>query len=134
MVGPATTEVAQRLYGFDLQLGASAMAKLRLMAEMIDLGATGTPRLLVTDTLSDPHVTLESGQGIYKEVARQQAPANEVKRATPITALIGNLPYKEKEEGGGSRIKNARSWIYCRSANLASKLAGQELARPMNLR
>ena len=134
MVGPATTEVAQRLYGFELQFCASAVANLRLMAEMIDLGATGTPRLIVTDTLSDPHVTFESVQGIYKEVAMQQARANEVKRATPITALIGNLPYKEKDEGRGSRIENARSRIYCRSANLASKLAGHELARPMNLR
>lgn len=65
------------------------------MAEMIDLGAAGVPRLFVTDTLSDPHATFESGQGIYKEISKQQAAANEVKRAEPITVVIGNPPYKE---------------------------------------
>jgi hypothetical protein len=105
-VGPAMAEVAQRLFGFELQFGAYAVAELRLMAEMIDLDAIGVPRLFVTDTLSDPHATFESGQGIYKEISRQQAIANEVKRAQPITVVIGNPPYKEKAKGRGSWIEN----------------------------
>lgn len=104
-VGPAMTEAARRLSGFELQFGAYAVAELRLMAEMIDLGAAGTPRLFVTDTLSDPHATFESGQGIYKEISKQQAAANEVKRAEPITVVIGNPPYKEKAKGKGSWIE-----------------------------
>jgi hypothetical protein len=104
-VGPAMAEVAKRLFGFELQFGAYAVAELRLMAEMIDLGASGLPRLFVTDTLSDPHATFESGQGIYKDISRQQATANEVKRAQPITVVIGNPPYKEKAKGKGSWIE-----------------------------
>ncbi|WP_375381612.1 type ISP restriction/modification enzyme [uncultured Sphingomonas sp.] len=105
-VGPAMAEVAKRLFGFELQFGAYAVAELRLMAEMIDLNAAGLPRLFVTDTLSDPHATFESGQGIYKEISRQQATANEVKRAQPITVVIGNPPYKEKAKGKGAWIEN----------------------------
>jgi len=105
-VGPAMAEVAKRLFGFELQFGAYAVAELRLMAEMIDLDAIGIPRLFVTDTLSDPHATFETGQGIYKEISRQQASANEVKRAQPITVVIGNPPYKEKAKGRGSWIEN----------------------------
>jgi hypothetical protein len=104
-VGPAIAKAAERLFGFELQFGAYAVAELRLMAEMIDLGATGLPNLYVTDTLSDPHESFEAGQGIYKEISKQRASANEVKRAQPITVVIGNPPYKEKAKGKGSWIE-----------------------------
>lgn len=108
-VGPAMAEVAERLFGFELQFGAYAVAELRMLAEMIDLGASGSPRLFVTDTLSDPYAPVESGQGIYKEISRQQSAAAEVKRAEPITVVIGNPPYKEKAKGKGSWIENGGS-------------------------
>jgi hypothetical protein len=107
-VGPAIAKAAERLFGFELQFGAYAVAELRLMAEMIDLGATGLPNLYVTDTLSDPHESFEAGQGIYKEISKQRASANDVKRATPITVVIGNPPYKEKAKGKGSWIEKGR--------------------------
>lgn len=117
-VGPAVAKAAERLFGFELQFGAYAVAELRLMAEMIDLGATGLPNLYVTDTLSDPHESFEAGQGIYKEISKQRASANEVKRAQPITVVIGNPPYKEKakgkgswiEQGGGNRAAPLNDW------------------------
>jgi len=118
-VGPAMTEAAKRLFGFELQFGPFAVAQLRLLAEMIDLKAEGTPQLFVTDTLSDPHAAFESGQGIYRELSRSQTQANEVKRAQPITVVIGNPPYKEKargkgawiENGGGNRAAPLRDWM-----------------------
>jgi predicted helicase len=117
-VGPAIAKAAERLFGFELQFGAYAVAELRLMAEMIDLGATGLPNLFVTDTLSDPHETFEAGQGIYKEISKQRANANEVKRTQPITVVIGNPPYKERamgmgswiEQGGGNRAAPLDDW------------------------
>ena len=109
----AITEAAKRLYGFELQFGAFAVAQLRLLAEMIDLGAEGTPGLFVTDTLSDPHAAFESGQGIYREISKSQRLAGEIKRAQPITVVIGNPPYKEKAKGKGS-------WIESGSGNTAA--------------
>lgn len=53
-VGGAITEAARRLYGFELQFGAFAVAQLRMVAEMMALGASGEPHLYVTDTLGDP--------------------------------------------------------------------------------
>jgi hypothetical protein len=102
----AITDAAKRLYGFELQFGAFAVAQLRLLAEMIDLGAEGTPGLFVTDTLSDPHAAFESGQGIYREISKSQRLAGEIKRAQPITVVIGNPPYKEKAKGKGSWIES----------------------------
>lgn len=109
----AITEAAKRLYGFELQFGAFAVAQLRLLAEMIDLGADGSPGLFVTDTLSDPHAAFESGQGIYREISKSQRQAAEIKRAQPITVVIGNPPYKEKAKGKGS-------WIESGSGNTAA--------------
>lgn len=114
-VAGAITKAAERIYGFELQFGAFAVAQLRLLAEMIHLGADGSPGLFVTDTLSDPHSNFEAGQGIYREISKSQQAANEIKRATPITVVIGNPPYKEKAKGKGS-------WIESGSGNQAAPL------------
>ncbi|WP_373492253.1 type ISP restriction/modification enzyme [Parasphingorhabdus sp.] len=108
-------EAAKRLYGFELQFGAFAVAQLRLLAEMIELGASNSPQLFVTDTLSDPHATFEGGTGIYKEISKSQQQANEIKRAQPITVVIGNPPYKDK-------AKNKGAWIESGSANRVAPL------------
>ncbi|MEI9849619.1 MAG: hypothetical protein WDN24_00795 [Sphingomonas sp.] len=100
------TEAAQRLIGFELQFGAFAVAQLRLLAEMIALGAEGSPRLFVTDTLSDPYADEESGTGVYRELSKSRRDANQIKREQPITVVIGNPPYKEKAKGKGSWIES----------------------------
>lgn len=105
-VGPAITEAAKRLYGFELQFGAFAVAELRLLAEMIDLGATGVPRVFVTDTLGDPNADFQRAPGIYGLLSQSQADANEIKRAAPITVVIGNPPYRERAMGMGSWVEN----------------------------
>lgn len=118
-VAGAVSDAARRLYGFELQFGAFAVAQLRLLAEMIALEGDGSPALFVTDTLSDPYADLETGQGIYREIGRSRADANRVKREQPITVVIGNPPYKEKakgmggwvEEGSGNAPAPLRDWM-----------------------
>lgn len=105
-VAGAITEAAKRIYGFELQFGAFAVAQLRLLAEMIELEADGSPGLFVTDTLSDPYADVEAGQGIYREISKSRERANRIKREQPITVVIGNPPYKEKAKGRGSWIEN----------------------------
>jgi len=114
-VAGAITDAAKRLYGFELQFGAFAVAQLRLLAEMMELEAEGSPSLFVTDTLSDPYADLEAGQGIYREISKSRTEANKIKRAQPITVVIGNPPYKEKAKGRGS-------WIESGSGNMAAPL------------
>jgi len=109
-VGAALSEAAKRLYGFELQFGAYAVAELRLIAEMLDLDAEGTPRLFVTDTLGDPYEQEETGTGIGRQLSRSRVAANKVKQQQPITVVIGNPPYKEKAKGKGA-------WVEAGSAN-----------------
>lgn len=104
-VGPAMSAVAERLIGFELQFGAFAVAQLRMLAEMIELGAEGSPRLFVTDTLGDPYADEESGTGVYRELSRSRRAANAIKREETITVVIGNPPYKEKAKGKGAWIE-----------------------------
>jgi hypothetical protein len=104
-VGPFITEAAKRLFGFELQFGPFAVAELRLHAEMIELGAGGSPHLFVTDTLGDPNQAFERGTGIYGALSKSQEEANEVKRTQPITVVIGNPPYKNEAMGKGSWIE-----------------------------
>ena len=104
-VAPMMADVAQRLIGFELQFGAFAVAQLRLLAEMLEIGTDATPRLFVTDTLGDPYADIETGQGIYREISKSRTEANKVKRSEPITVVIGNPPYKEKAKGKGAWVE-----------------------------
>jgi hypothetical protein len=105
-VAPMMEDVAKRLVGFELQFGAFAVAQLRLLAEMLEIGADTTPRLFVTDTLGDPHETFERAPGIYGALSKSRSEANEVKRSEPITVVIGNPPYKEKAKGKGAWVES----------------------------
>lgn len=105
-VAASMNKIAGRLVGFELQFGAFAVAQLRLLAEMLEIGANATPRLFVTDTLGDPFADLETGQGIYREISKSRTEANKVKRSEPITVVIGNPPYKEKAKGKGAWVEN----------------------------
>ena len=112
-VAASISEAMHRLIGFELQLGPFAVAQLRLLAELADLcGSTPniSPRIFVTDTLSNPYFEQEHIPHIFKPIAESRRQANEIKREVPITVVIGNPPYKEKAKGRGG-------WIEAGSAN-----------------
>ncbi len=112
----------KRVIGFELQFGPFAVAQLRLMAEVADLlRVRGTVpedvrlRLYITDTLGNPYAEEEYIPQMLKPVADSRRQANAIKRAEPITVVIGNPPYKEKARGRGG-------WIEAGSANAAAPL------------
>jgi hypothetical protein len=118
-IGAAVSAATERLVGFELQFGAFAVAQLRLAAELIDLGATASPRLFVTDTLGNPFEAEEHHPGLIGRVLSQsRAEANRIKATQPITVVIGNPPYKERamglggwvEEGSGNRPPLLNDW------------------------
>ena len=105
-------EALKRVIGFELQFGPFAVAQLRLLAEVADLlKAEGTVpgdvrlRLYVTDTLGNPDEEHEYIPQILKPLAESRRQANAVKRAEPITVVIGNPPYKEKAKGRGGWVE-----------------------------
>lgn len=120
-------DALKRVIGFEIQFGPFAVAQLRLLAEVADLlettatKATGTVpadvrlRLYVTNTLGNPDEENEYIPQILKPLAESRRQANRVKRAEPITVVIGNPPYKEKAKGKGG-------WVESGSANTKAPL------------
>jgi hypothetical protein len=101
-----------RIIGFELQFGPFAVAQLRLLAEVAELlRVKGTVpedvrlRLYVTDTLGNPYAEEEYIPQILRPLAESRREANKVKRAEPITVVIGNPPYKEKAKGRGGWVE-----------------------------
>lgn len=98
-----------RLVGFEIQLGPFAVAQLRLLAELVDLGVSANSdlRIFVTDTLGNPFIEDEKlGLGLlYEPIAESRRQANRIKKDQPVLVVIGNPPYKEKAKGRGGWIE-----------------------------
>lgn len=105
----AITELAKRLYGFELQMGPFAVAELRATDLLADLGAALPPEglgLYVTDTLDDPYAEqTQLGSGL-ELISRSRSRAATAKAKKKVTVVIGNPPYRERAEGLGSWIEN----------------------------
>ncbi len=108
-VAGAVTQVADRLVGFELQMGPYAVAELRTTDLLASHAAEPPPagmHLYVTDTLDDPHTAeTQLGSGLQL-IARSRRRANEVKAKADVTVVIGNPPYKQLADGAGGWVEN----------------------------
>jgi hypothetical protein len=101
----------RRLIGFEIQVGPFAVAQLRLLAELAELGVRNPPdgalRTYVTDTLGNPFSEEQVIQGyVYEPIARSRRTANQIKRDEPVLVVLGNPPYKERSHGQGGWIES----------------------------
>lgn len=115
---PAVIKSAlRRIIGFEIQFGPFAVAQLRLLAEVVDLMRlkpdAGIPplRLYVADTLGSPDEDTEWIPAILEPLAESRRAANTIKRAEPITVVIGNPPYKEKAKGLGGWVEKGSAGV-----------------------
>lgn len=105
----ALTNLASRLYGFEIQSGPYSVAELRL-ADVLKKYKASPPvdglNLFIANTLDDPEITQPSLSSDLRLIARQGMKASKVKREKNVTVIIGNPPYKEKAMGMGSWVEN----------------------------
>lgn len=103
----------KRLIGFELQVGPYAVAQLRVLAHLADLGvphaAVADARLYVADTLGNPYETVEHLPTLYRPIAASRIAANKVKADEPVVVVIGNPPYAEKAKGRGGWIEKGHA-------------------------
>jgi hypothetical protein len=109
IVPAVVAQLAERLNGFELQMGPYAVAELRTSDLLRDWQAeppaAGMP-LYVTDTLDDPYVEVTRlGYGM-EPIARSRRRANAVKSKAQVTVVIGNPPYRERAEGLGGWVEH----------------------------
>ena len=105
----AVSQAAERIAGFELQMGPYAVAELRT-TDLLASHQASTPsqgmHLYVTDTLDDPYAAqTQIGSGLQL-IAQSRRRANEVKAKNNVTVVIGNPPYRERAEGMGSWVEN----------------------------
>lgn len=109
-VSDAVTDMAERLYGIELQSGPFSVAELRVSQAVVENGGTLPDQglnLFVADTLEDPSAT-ETKKLSYtlQLLAEQRHKANKVKLNTDIQVCIGNPPYDDKAKGQGGWVES----------------------------
>ncbi|MBA2304247.1 MAG: N-6 DNA methylase, partial [Acidobacteria bacterium] len=108
-VPAAISALAQRLVGFELQMGPYAVAELRTSGLLDQLEANAPSagmRMYVTDTLDDPIAEIRYLTAGLEPIAASRRAANAVKNDEPVTVVIGNPPYRERAEGLGGWIEH----------------------------
>ena len=107
-VPAAIDELANKLVGFELQMGPFAVAELRT-ADLIKRHGAAVPKggmhLYVTNTLDDPHLEQTQLAAGYEPIAKARRAANKIKASTPVTVVIGNPPYRERAQDEGGWIE-----------------------------
>lgn len=106
------TDLAERLVGFELQLGPYAVAELRSSDLLRRYRATpplGGMRSYVTNTLDDPYTEIDQIASSLQAISASRRQANKIKGETPVTVVIGNPPYRTQAEGLGGWIENGRT-------------------------
>lgn len=105
----AVSQLVRRLYGFESQMGPYAVAEMRaadLVRKHESRPPSGGLQLYVTDTLDDPFQAQTPIASYLAPISRSRKRANEIKRSTPVTVVLGNPPYRERAEGLGGWIEN----------------------------
>jgi predicted helicase len=105
--GGAVEAALSRIIGFEIQLGPFAVAQLRLLAEVAQLGGGVVPvdglQTYVTNTLDNPYVEDETLGTFHEPIARSRREANKIKKDRPVMVVIGNPPYRERSHGQGAQ-------------------------------
>lgn len=113
-VAGAVSLAAERMVGFELQMGPYAVAELRaadLLASHQASPPPGGMKLFVTNTLDDPHAAeVELGSGMQL-IAHARRRANAVKAKANVTVVIGNPPYAELANGDGGWVENGTTGL-----------------------
>ncbi|UQU65093.1 N-6 DNA methylase [Couchioplanes caeruleus] len=113
-VAGAVKLAAERVIGFELQMGPYAVAELRAADLLATHGASPPAegmKLFVTNTLDDPHANdVQLGSGLQL-IARARRKANAIKARANVTVVIGNPPYAELANGEGGWVENGTTGL-----------------------
>ncbi|MGA5880373.1 type ISP restriction/modification enzyme [Streptomyces cellulosae] len=121
-VSGAVTRAAERIAGFELQMGPYAVAELRATEQLNSHQAVppdGGLKLFVTDTLDDPNAAETQFRSALQLIAASRRKANEIKARANVTVVIGNPPYAELANGTGGWVENGGLELKTKKGNTA---------------
>ncbi|MBD3307713.1 N-6 DNA methylase [candidate division KSB3 bacterium] len=108
------TQLAKNLYGFELMVGPYAVAELRVSRALRDQGAVlpaDGPHIYLTDTLENPHTTVQQLAFYLQPIADQHKKALKVKRDVPVIVCVGNPPYDRHEAASDDNKARTGGWV-----------------------
>lgn len=114
-VAGQVSNLANRIYGFELMVGPYAVSELRISRALSDLGAklpaAGT-HVYLTDTLESPDAPVRLPDYYFlKPIAEQRAKALEIKSKVPVIVCIGNPPYDRHEAATTTNKARTGGWV-----------------------
>jgi len=111
------TSMAANLHGFELLIGAYAVATLRLSQAVLDSGGTlpgDGAHIYLTDTLESPLAPYEREHPplFQEKLAKENERARHVKADVPVLVCIGNPPYfRQVIEPGEEGVERLGGWV-----------------------
>lgn len=103
-----TNDLIPRLNGFELLMASYAMAHLKMDMLLTETGYKPTDdqrfKIFLTNSLEEAHQ--DSGTLFSSWLSDESNQANEIKRDTPVMAIIGNPPYSGVSSNNGKWITN----------------------------
>ena len=93
------SDLADRLYAFEILVGPYSVAHLRLSQRLKDAGIDdATPKVYLTDTLESPYQMSEfTASVLQKRMTEERSRAQQVKKDTRVFVCLGNPPYDREE-------------------------------------
>ena len=93
------SDLANRLYAFEILVGPYSVAHLRLSQRLKEAGiADAVPKVYLTDTLESPYQMSEFTASVLQaHITEERSRAQRVKKDTRVFVCLGNPPYDREE-------------------------------------
>ncbi|MYF09904.1 MAG: N-6 DNA methylase [Gammaproteobacteria bacterium] len=107
-------DLLSRMYGFELMVGAYAVAELRINRVLRDWGTTdnlGSARVFLADALESPHAVPPQRSAFLSEISEHRAQAIKVKSDLPVWVCIGNPPYDRHTAATNANQAQTGGWV-----------------------
>ena len=110
------SDLAERLYAFEILVGPYSVAHLRVSQRLHSVGAqepSGGVQVYLTDTLESPFEKSDFQVGLLQErLSVEHERAQEVKRDVRVFVCLGNPPYnREGSEQPGDSGRRKGGWV-----------------------
>ena len=93
------SDLANRLYAFEILVGPYSVAHLRLSQRLKEAGIEdAVPKIYLTDTLESPYQMPEFTASVLQaHITEERSRAQQVKKDTRVFVCLGNPPYDREE-------------------------------------
>ena len=108
------SDLAERLYAFEILVGPYSVAHLRLSQRLKEAGIEdAVPKIYLTDTLESPYQMSEFTASVLQaHITEERSRAQQVKKDTRVFVCLGNPPYdREERDPLDETVERKGGWV-----------------------